>query len=345
MIYKLFIPNFNSDDSRLNRIFIFLNISLILGVFIFSFFFIFNYFVINKINIAYLNVISASLLLFLLLDLRLNKAINRVANISLIILFIFFVSFIQLNKNENFGLVWAHFFPLFSIVLLGVKRGGILSIVYFTVIFILAYMNIGLWENGEWNGISFARLVISSLSLFTIIIILEIALENSYKKLELLSSTDSLTKLYNRRKINQILEKEFYKAKRYNTKLSLILFDIDDFKKINDALGHESGDNVLKELSRSVNAQLRDTDSMARWGGEEFLIVVPMIGINESGMLAEKLRVTIESIECKKGIQLTCSFGVAEFDLDKDSIESLIKRADVAMYDAKSNGKNCISFK
>lgn len=287
----------------------------------------------------------ATSMLFLLVDLRRNKTINRTINVVITILFIFFISFIYLNKNEQFGLVWAHFFPIFSIVLLGVRKGSIVSFIYFSIVFSLAYMGIGVWENGEWSTISFYRLLISSLVLFAIIIILEIALENSYKKLEILSSTDSLTKLYNRRKINQILEKEIYQAKRYNTKLSLILFDIDDFKKVNDTFGHESGDNVLKELSKSVNTQLRDTDSMARWGGEEFLIVVPMIEINESGMLAEKLRVTVESIECKKGFQLSCSFGVAEFDVDKDSIESLIKRADLAMYDAKEKGKNCISFK
>ena len=344
MIYNFVMPNFNSDDNRLNRIFTILNTSLILGIFIFSFFFFLNYFIIYKTNIAYLNIVSAILLLFLLLDLRINKAIDRVTNVSIIILFTYFIYFLYINKNDQFGLVWAHFFPLFSLVLLGVKKGSIVSFIYFSVIFSLAYMGIGIWENGEWSTISFLRLLISSLVLFTIIVILEVALENSYQKLEFLSNIDPLTKLYNRRKINQILEKEIYQAKRYKTKLSVILFDIDDFKKINDSLGHEKGDNVLKTLSKTVNTQLRDTDSIARWGGEEFLIVTPMVGIQESSMIAEKLRLSIESIKCKNNIQLSCSFGISELDYQKDSIESFIKRADLAMYNAKANGKNCISL-
>ncbi|QSZ42132.1 diguanylate cyclase [Sulfurimonas aquatica] len=345
MINNLFMPDFKSDDNRLNRIYIIVNVFLIFGSVIFAFFSSFNYFILEKFNVSLLNIITAVLMFFLLLDLRLNRAIHRSVNILVLILFIFFLSFIYLNKNEQFGLVWAHFFPVVSIILLGVKRGAIVSTLYFVLMFTLAYKGIGIWEHGEWSSVSFWRLAISSIVLFIMIATLEIALENSNKKLEVLSNIDPLTKLYNRRKINEILDKEIYKAKRYKTKLSLILFDIDDFKKINDWLGHESGDNVLKKLSQTVKDQLRDTDSIARWGGEEFLIVTPMTDIKECALTAEKLRATVESINCKHGIKLSCSFGVSEFDSINDSVESLIKRADLAMYDAKSKGKNCVSFK
>jgi len=343
LIYNFFTSNFNSDDNRLTRILIILNTFLFVGTFIFLFFFIFNYFFLTNTNIAYLNILTASTTLYLLLDLRRNRNLNRTINITLITLFIFFISFVYLNQNEQFGLVWTPFFPIFSIVLLGVKKGSIVSFIYFSIVFTLAYAGIDTWENGEWSAISFLRLVISSLVLFAVIVTLEIALNNSYTKLEQLSTTDPLTKLYNRRKINHILEKEIHKAKRYKTQISLILFDIDDFKKINDTFGHDSGDNVLKQLSKSVSTQLRDTDSMARWGGEEFLIVIPMLGVHETSMIAEKLRVTIESIQCENMIHLSCSFGIAEFDAINDSIESFINKADLAMYKAKANGKNCVS--
>ena len=340
-MYNILTSNFHAKDPRLIRTLLILNTFLIIGVVIFLFFFIFNYFILFKSSIASLNLMASSLSLLLFLDLRFNKNINRVKYISLLMLFNFFIFFFYMNQAEDFSLVWNYIFPIAAIVLLGVQRGSILSAIYLSIVFTLAFNGIGVWDNGAWSPLAFLRLILSSIVLISLIITVEIALENSYKSLEHLSNIDPLTELYNRRKINEVLEKELDKSHRHNTVLSLILFDIDDFKKINDTFGHNAGDAVLKQLSKTIRDKLRKSDSLARWGGEEFLIVLPMLNLNEAKLVAEKLKATIKSMECNID-SLTCSFGVAQYDDTKDSIESFISRADTAMYRAKESGKNCV---
>ena len=338
---NLLTSNIKSSDYRLIRHLVLLNIFLFASVVIFVIFLVFN-FILGHYIIGYLNIIGAILSTLLLLDLRYNKKINRVRYAVIAELFIFFIVFIYLNQNNSFGLIWSQIFPIVAIGLFGVKKGTILSAIYLSIIFVLAYINIGVWNQGLWDLISFFRLVLASLTIAAMIISMEIALEHSYKRLEVLSSSDPLTSLYNRRKINEILKAEVSKANRYKTNLSLILFDIDDFKNINDSYGHEIGDNVLKVLSQHVQEQLRGTDSVARWGGEEFIVVAPMLSKKEAVMLAEKLRANIEAIRCDVFDGFTCSFGVATLWECDNNIEQLIKRADSAMYDAKAKGKNCV---
>ncbi len=129
------------------------------------------------------------------------------------------------------------------------------------------------------------------------------------------------------------------RARRYDLPLSLIMFDIDHFKKVNDTWGHQAGDDLLTTLSVYVSANIRDTDMLARWGGEEFMLIAPNTGVEAAGLLAEKLRVLIECGNFGEVGRITCSFGVAQFQ-PGDTAEDFTGRADAAMYAAKQGGRN-----
>lgn len=156
-----------------------------------------------------------------------------------------------------------------------------------------------------------------------------------------LATTDPLTGIYNRKKFNDELEKEIERVKRYRTKLSLIFFDIDHFKRVNDTYGHPVGDTVIQTIAKIVSADTRKGDIFARYGGEEFVILVPENDDGGAFALAEKLRAKIEAHNFSGVGRVTCSFGVADYKEGKDGAD-LIKRADKALYTAKNSGRNCV---
>lgn len=161
------------------------------------------------------------------------------------------------------------------------------------------------------------------------------------KRIENLSVTDSLTKLFNRLRLDQKLMEEFQHAKRYLHPLSVIIIDVDHFKEVNDTFGHQIGDSVLKEIAQQIKSGIRVTDFAGRWGGEEFLIICPETP-NEGVMdLAEALRKKIEQWTFQQVGHKTCSFGVATIN-DEESVELMLNRADKALYQAKEKGRNCV---
>jgi len=159
------------------------------------------------------------------------------------------------------------------------------------------------------------------------------------KKLEHLATQDGLTRLYNRRKMDELLASEISRAKRYDRALSAILFDIDHFKTVNDAQGHAVGDEVLVETARKIRADLRKSDLLGRWGGEEFLILCPETELNTAMQLAERLRQAYETYNLLGAEGLTLSFGVATYHKEQISKDLLIQ-ADDALYRAKNSGRN-----
>lgn len=156
-----------------------------------------------------------------------------------------------------------------------------------------------------------------------------------------LATHDPLTKIYNRKGLLDILKQKIGEVKRYKRELSVIFFDIDHFKQINDKYGHVVGDKVLQELSKTVSENIRKSDIFARWGGEEFLILLPETSKEQAVVLAEKLRETIADQKFEKVQKVTCSFGVTELQKN-DSLEDLLKRVDKLLYKAKSLGRNIV---
>ncbi len=156
--------------------------------------------------------------------------------------------------------------------------------------------------------------------------------------------TDQLTKLYNRKYFDETIEKEIQRAKRYNTALSIIVADIDFFKKVNDNYGHIAGDNILSEFASIIKNNIRATDMAFRYGGEEFVILLPNTTSQEAKLLAKKLRKILKEHTFTNPKQITCSFGISEYK-DKDTKETLFKKADEALYYVKNNGRDNIAIK
>ena len=154
-----------------------------------------------------------------------------------------------------------------------------------------------------------------------------------------LSNTDHLTQIHNRHSIETILDRELKKVKRHKTELSLVILDIDDFKKVNDTYGHNVGDEVLKSIAKVVFSSIRETDYFGRWGGEEFIIVSPETSLNNALVMCEKIRSNIYSFDFKEVGRVSCSLGLASYSNDENE-HTLIHNADTALYQAKNSGKN-----
>lgn len=158
-------------------------------------------------------------------------------------------------------------------------------------------------------------------------------------ELRALATTDALTGAFNRRKMEQEIEHEIQKSLRNSTPLSIAMFDIDHFKRVNDTFGHDAGDIVLKKVVELVRKQLRDTDIIARWGGEEFIILSSTTPLRGMQVLAERVRTTIADHNINRVGHITISLGIAEYQSNEGQ-ESLLKRADDALYLAKKSGRN-----
>jgi len=165
---------------------------------------------------------------------------------------------------------------------------------------------------------------------------------------ERLSQTDDLTKLHNARYLRQFLLNEIRRARRYGSSVAALFLDLDDFKRVNDAHGHLVGSHVLMEMAAVILSSIRDTDAVARYGGDEFVIVLPDTEIELAGTVAERIREKIAQHHFSGGrnlkLSLTASFGVAAFPEHASSPQQLIACADTAMYEAKAANKNCIRF-
>jgi diguanylate cyclase (GGDEF)-like protein len=157
------------------------------------------------------------------------------------------------------------------------------------------------------------------------------------------ATTDALTGLNNRLKFDQSLATEVASAARYRTPLSLALFDVDFFKEVNDTHGHNVGDKVLMQLAAVVAGKSRTTDMIARWGGEEFMMMLPGSNADMALQAAEKLRAAIALATFEVPGTITCSFGVTEY-VDGDTPESFVARADRALYQAKLKGRDRVEL-
>lgn len=159
------------------------------------------------------------------------------------------------------------------------------------------------------------------------------------------SSRDGLTGIYNRRYIEEAVAKEFGRVQRYGGALSLILFDLDNFKTVNDGHGHLAGDIVLRAAAKHIGDGIRQTDTFGRYGGEEFMAVLPATPIDGATILAERLRQRLAATPVIHGnlsIPVTVSAGIAEVQPSMQRYEHLIRAADQALYRAKADGRNCV---
>ena len=159
------------------------------------------------------------------------------------------------------------------------------------------------------------------------------------KELARQASHDRLTGLYNRWKFEEVLELELERARRYGTQFSVVMFDIDHFKRVNDDFGHDIGDRVLRRIGELVSQQVRRTDILARWGGEEFMLLLSETGLEQALQLAESTRVRVGQTDLPECGRLTISLGVTEYR-PGETVPTMLKRVDNALYAAKQGGRN-----
>jgi polar amino acid transport system substrate-binding protein len=197
------------------------------------------------------------------------------------------------------------------------------------------------------------KFIIPLVILLTIFAFLNYRLKNEIKrrkqieiKLSNFANNDSLTNIYNRRKIEELCENELKRSERYENELSLIFFDINDFKIINDKLGHHKGDEVLIKIANIISQNIRSSDYFGRWGGDEFLIVLPQTNISKTKNIIETLENKLKDSDFNldKDMKISCSFGLAEYEKN-DTLDSLLRKADDSMYKIKNDYKSNKSLK
>ena len=169
-----------------------------------------------------------------------------------------------------------------------------------------------------------------------------IDLENIKNDFEKLATTDALTNIHNRYSIMKILANEIHRSNRYGSSLSILMYDIDHFKNVNDTYGHDVGDKVLVSLSNLISSHIRDVDYLGRYGGEEFLIVMPSTSLDAASSYAERLRGIVEKYYFEEIGKITISIGIVE--LEDEGIDVIFKRADNLLYESKNNGRNRITY-
>ena len=358
MLKKLYaIITADSYDTKKNhfelRKEMLIRVFLHITTFILVFFTLVNFFVYHKYLLAGVELIASLISIFALMKLKNPKTLQKAIVISSTNIFIFFLFYLFVNQNVDNGLIWTIFLPIFIIPLNGHKEGLYISLFFYAIVFIVAYMGIGVWQHGVWNFHSYMRFVLASLVLVYITYITELAIYRSnvllskkeakeieyIQKLKEMSQKDYLTSLYNRRETSDLLAIEMKKFHRYDNAMALAIIDIDFFKNINDTYGHNRGDSVLVSFAQQLRDALRETDIVGRWGGEEFLIVFTHTDIKDAFKKCETLRKMIENKVFEEVGSVTCSIGLAAMEEGMDQ-DSLIEKADKALYEAKNNGRN-----
>ena len=210
------------------------------------------------------------------------------------------------------------FFTFYAKRIEGIDSTGFLKIAAYHLI-ILCYCNIGAYVTNYYKRKQFA----------------------DARELLRVSTTDPLTGIYNRAKFNGELNQWVEYCNANESDLSLVIFDIDDFKRVNDSYGHLVGDSIIQNITSAIKKAIRNTDVFARWGGDEFVILLPGTDTHQALEMMDRMRVCVQNSQYHKEANVTCSFGLAALRKN-ESAEALLQRADQLLYDAKGCGKNMV---
>lgn len=318
----------------------------------------------SDILIGISNMGLAIITIFSLLLLRKNKkTLHLVSNILIMLTFIvfftiflyadaqmtrmfiffFLIAAVYFLQGSKMGLFWL-LFTILSVTI--VQATGFIDTKYsdYDILLMFLYLSIFyliLNKYEQRNSTQTEAILHLNENLEKIVRQRTQKLEEEKESFKILSSTDSLTGLYNRMKIEELFNYEQKQSLRYNSELSLILMDLDYFKSVNDTYGHNAGDNFLKEIALELKFLLRDTDIIGRWGGEEFLILLPKTDLETAHRLAQELRKNIQNNVFSGISDNTASFGVAVLH-HCETLNCFINRADKALYIAKANGRNSV---
>ena len=236
---------------------------------------------------------------------------------------------------------WVLLIPILSHLLMGRGLGLLVSAVFMgtaAVIFFFKYHD----APEMMQPLPIANMGLMSLTILAFSHIYEITREQSESRLLKMAQTDALTGLANRARLSDVFEQERKRSLRNGTPLSMLVLDLDHFKQVNDQYGHDMGDRVLQAVSDLLKQSMREQDFIGRWGGEEFLAILPDTNFNHAGESAERIRKSVEELELySDGIRVcvTLSIGITQYRAD-ELLSDAIARADVALYESKSAGRN-----
>jgi diguanylate cyclase (GGDEF)-like protein len=222
------------------------------------------------------------------------------------------------------------------------------------LLFIAGYLGyiVVLWgQPFKWNELHIPGIFLLGAMFVWLTINLSLQTAVDLRRIDMLETeniTDPLTKVYNRRYLDRRLDEEVSRSKRYSLPLSVLMLDIDHFKRVNDTYGHPAGDVILSTLAGLVKSTLRNLDVVTRYGGEEFLVICTNTGIDGAALVAERLRKLVETLQINipddsgmnQAIHVSISVGVSSFDASVGNKKNLIQAADEALYRAKDEGRN-----
>jgi len=282
------------------------------------------------------------------------KRFNYVKLSSSIVLYSLYLLMSYLTYTggvDNTGPLWIFIIAPVSVFLHGLKRGLIEIAIFVIIISFIMFAPTYIIAHASYTTEFKLRLLYSFLTITFLSALYEHSRDTSYKRaLELsrkyqhIANYDPLTQLSNRRQMNTILKREQGRTIRNKEPFSIIICDVDHFKKVNDKFGHNAGDEVLVELAKIFTDNIRDQDLVARWGGEEFLFILPQTTPKNANVVAEKIQTILQNhIITYKGskIKVTLSMGIEQFDGSRN-IDDVINSADKYLYQAKSLGRNQI---
>lgn len=250
-------------------------------------------------------------------------------------------SFILLAKGGAYSLIWITVLPPIAFFLLGKRAGSWLTGITFIGLLAFLYWQMPNLPNTSFSTGAFLNITEVLLGHWLIFRHYEGSREAAFAEMERLSITDKLTGLHNRAKLDTILEMQMAYLQRLKQPFALMLIDIDHFKQVNDNFGHLYGDVVLRKVSSKLRQNVRKTDEVGRWGGEEFLLLCPQTDLSAALQLANDLRELIEREASTANARITVSIGVTEVSSVMPVTEAL-GLADNALYRAKEEGRNCV---
>lgn len=340
--HKYQSKNFYSylDDAyRMVILYVFLIIA-VLSFFIFSFV---SFLFLQKINIAIFQVTSFSFYLVLLYVLHKGMSYRYISTITALLTAVASLVYAFLEHGSYDVLLWTIIVIYNFVFFMQSKYLTMSVLVYYAAFLAIGVYGVYHWQASSWNFVLLFYFSMVFFTLFAFISFHQYVVEYWQKKLIVLSETDSLTEMHNRRKIENILESKFFQSIKENTPLAVCLLDIDNFKKINDSFGHFIGDDVLVEFSSLLKENLPAATLIGRWGGEEFLWVLPGYSFSDAKEAVSLMKKNINRHKFSIVGKLTCSCGVSISDNpDNNSMEVFFREADKAMYQAKRRGKNRI---
>jgi diguanylate cyclase (GGDEF)-like protein len=283
---------------------------------------------------------------------RISNPYKYSANLVTTSLMLLMVYLVYTGGLKGTGPLWVYIVPPVALFFGGMRKGTRNIGLFVLVISVLMF-----YPNDEWLGTSYtfefkSRLIYSFLTVSCLFAFYEYVRQNSFHRIQEMSQKferqamrDPLSGLLNRRGMRENLQQEFDRSQRYNNELTVMMCDIDHFKVVNDQYGHDKGDEIIKSLATIFKTGLRKQDSLARWGGEEYLFLLPETKGEQAIQLAEKLRRKIEETQYEqddKTFSVTISIGLHQI-VSTDTINQAITKADTNLYKAKEQGRNrCI---